>query len=348
MWCSVRRSGKTTASASDLGSTSESSIVISETCDHTGRHSGTRYVYTQIQAALAEGDHIPNNFFRNALTQALSGTTEIQRITFVLDEYETLFGNLRSSVARDSHIRYTVVQPLLDQMVEFADQNLIVFLGQQPDAHYMMMSQNQLSPYVEQDQFPLFSHDLDSYRGEFHELLARVLTAYVNYDRSFANAVYAETGGHPFLTVNTLVAMFDWLIETKQPRSLLLDGMTGELFDEFIADRMTRKEILRHKSFEFFRKVARDALSAKGRISDPWLYSVYAALRQASLDARPDFAISQDDFVDLIAHLGLNLHDEPESVLSTAVQANFLRIEDGLVRPQIRALARVAATVTAG
>lgn len=348
LWCSVRRSGKTTASASDLGATSESAVVISETCDHTGRHSGTNYVYTAIQKALAEGKHIPNDFFRNALSEALADSRDAQRITFVLDEYETLFGNLRSSVDRDPHIRYTVAQPLLDQMVEFADQNLIVFLGQQPDAHYMMMSQNQLSAYVEQDQFPLFSHDLDSYRGEFHELLARVLTAYVNYDHSFANAVYAETGGHPFLTVNVLVAMFDWLIETKRPRSLLQDGLSGALFDEFVSAKMKRKEVLRHKSFEFFRKVARDALSVKGRQDDPWLYSIYAALRQASLDDSPDFAIPQDDFVDLVARLGVSLHDEPETVLSTAVQANFLSVEDDLVRPRIRALSRVAATVTAG
>ena len=348
LWCSVRRSGKTTASASDLGATSESAVVISETCDHTGRQSGTNYVYTAIQKALAEGKHIPNDFFRKALSEALTDSREAQRITFVLDEYETLFGNLRSSVGRDPHIRYTVAQPLLDQMVEFADQNLIVFLGQQPDAHYMMMSQNQLSAYVEQDQFPLFSHDPDSYRGEFHELLARVLTAYVNYDHSFANTVYAETGGHPFLTVNVLVAMFDWLIETKRPRSLLQDGLSGGLFDEFVASKMRRKEILRHKSFEFFRKVARDALSAKGRQDDPWLYSIYAALRQASLDDSPDFAIPQDDFVDLIARLGISLHDEPETVLSTAIQANFLSVGDNLVRPRIRALSRVAATVTAG
>jgi hypothetical protein len=259
-----------------------------------------------------------------------------------------MFGNLRSSVARDPHVRYTVVQPLLDQMVEFADQNLIVFLGQQPDAHYMLMSQNQLSAYVEQDQFPLFTHDADNYRGEFQELLQRVLTNFVNYDHSFANAVHAETGGHPFLTVNVLVALFDWLIATRRPRSLLDDGLTGALFDEFVEARMKRKEILSHKAFEFFRKVAQDALSENGLQSDPWLYSVYAALRRASLDYGTDFAIPQDDFVGLIARLGVSLHDEPETVLSTAVQANFLRIEDDLVRPRIRALSRVAGTVTAG
>lgn len=347
LWCSVRRSGKTTASASDLGATSESAVVISETCDHTGRQSGTNVVYTAIQMALAEGKHIPNDFFRRTLSDAMADSRDAQRVTFVLDEYETLFGNLRSNVARDPHVRYTVVQPLLDQMVEFADQNLIVFLGQQPDAHYMLMSQNQLSAYVEQDPFPLFTHDPDSYRGEFQELIQRVLTNFVNYDHSFANAVYAETGGHPFLTVNVLVALFDWLIATKRPRALLDDGLTGAIFDEFVAVKMKRREILSHKSFEFFRKVARDALSENGRKDDPWLYSVYAALRTASLDGSTDFAIPQEDFVELIARLGVSLHDEPETVLSTAVQANFLRIENELVRPRIRALSRVAATVTA-
>lgn len=348
LWCSVRRSGKTTASASDLGTTSESAVVISETCDHTGRHSGTNVVYTAIRMALAEGKNIPNDFFRRTLSEAMTDSRDAQRITFVLDEYETLFGNLRGSISRDPHVRYTVVQPLLDQMVEFADQNLIIFLGQQPDAHYMLMSQNQLSAYVEQDPFPLFSHDPDSYRGEFQELLQRVLTNFVNYDHSFANAVYDETGGHPFLTVNVLVALFAWLISTKRPRSLLDDGLTGAIFDEFVAVGMTRKEILSHKAFELFRKVARDALGEKGRREDPWLYSIYAAVRRASLDGGADFAIPQDEFVDMIARLGVALHDEPEVVLGTAVQANFLRIEGDVVRPRIRALSRVAATVTAG
>ena len=177
LWCSVRRSGKTTASASDLGATSESAVVISETCDHTGRHSGTNFVYTAIQKALAEGEHIPNDFFRSALSEATGGLQRCCSASRSSSTSTRRYSATCGAASRETPtVRYTVVQPLLDQMVEFADQNLIVFLGQQPDAHYMLMSQNQLSAYVEQDQFPLFSHDADNYRGEFQELLQRVLT----------------------------------------------------------------------------------------------------------------------------------------------------------------------------
>lgn len=348
LWCSVRRSGKTTASALDLGSTSESAIVITETCDRTGKLSGSNHVFRAVRQAINEGRSIPDDFFTKALEQGLPEIGRANKVTYVLDEYETLFGNLRAAFERDRSLRYAIVQPLLNQMAEFAEQNLIVFLGQQPDAHYLLMSQNQLSAYVEQDQFPLFTHDHDAYRGEFHELLQRVLTSYVDYDRSFANAVFAETGGHPYLTVNILDAMFKWLIREKRPRSLLQGGgINGELFLEFTDAKLTRREILLQKSFEYFRKIAHDALAPEGRQDDPWLHSVYAALRRASLEAGPDFAIPRDEFVSIVAKLDIGLHDEPETVLHTASQANFLQVDGDSVRPRIRMLSRIAATVSA-
>src|SRR5204863_4372926 len=115
---------------------------------------------------------------------------------------ETLFGRLKSAVAREPDLRYTVAQPLLNQMVSFTRENLLVFLGQQPNAHFILMDQNQLSAYVQQDSFPLFQHEDGTMQGELAELVRKVLTERVSVDPSFVDGVHSETAGHPFLAVN--------------------------------------------------------------------------------------------------------------------------------------------------
>ena len=145
-------------------------------------------------------------------------------MVFVLDEYETLFGRLKGAVAREPDLRYSVAQPLLNQMVAFTRDNLLVFLGQQPNAYFILMEQNQLSAYVEQDRFPLFEHEEGSSHGELAELIRKVMTERVTVDPSFIDGVFYETSGHPYLTVNLLVEFVEWLIEKRRPvASLLLD-----------------------------------------------------------------------------------------------------------------------------
>ena len=149
----------------------------------------------------------------------------------MLDEYETLFGRLNSAVMREPDLRYTVAQPLLNQMVTFTRDNRLVLLGQQPNAHFILMDQNQLSPYVEQDAFPLFEHDEGTTDGELAELVRKVLTERVHVEPEFLDGVVEETAGHPFLTVNMLVELGDWLIETERSvSSLTLDARDFERF----------------------------------------------------------------------------------------------------------------------
>ena len=93
--------------------------------------------------------------------------------------------------------------PCLSQMVAFSTSNLLVFLGQRPDAHAILMSQNQLSPLVRQDSFPLFEHTDGSTTSEFAQFLEKVLSG-LSMSAGFINSVYAETSGHPYLTVNLM------------------------------------------------------------------------------------------------------------------------------------------------
>ena len=76
------------------------------------------------------------------------------------------------------------------------------------------MDQNQLSAYVQQQPYPLFSHQFGSPSGEFWDLLTKVFQKTLRFEPSFADALYKEAG-HPFLTVNVLRDLVDWLISKK-------------------------------------------------------------------------------------------------------------------------------------
>ena len=225
LWCSVRRSGKTTA-CFDLGSTSSGAVIVPQTCDSTEQFPNANLFYDEVCKAVDAGRAIPGDYFHHLVLRcAPNANAETERFVFVVDEYETLFGRLRGALRRDPDIRYTVVQPLLNQMVGFSRDNLLVFMGQQPNAHYILMDQNQLSPYVEQDPFPLFQHNSGTTTGEFSELMRKVLTDAIRFDGSFADATYEETSGHPFLTVNVLVEFVEWLID-DQPKTFVSRAMT--------------------------------------------------------------------------------------------------------------------------
>jgi hypothetical protein len=347
LWCSVRRSGKTTAGI-DLGTTTGESNVISQTCDSTGQLADGSIIYDTVCEALASSSQLPNDFFQQTVNRCMtSGQTPEHRTVVVLDEYETLFGRLSTAVHHELGLRYTVVQPLLNQMVAFTRDNLIVFLGQQPTAHYILMDQNQLSAYVQQDAFPLFTHSDSSADEEFAELLQRILSDRVHFDRSFVNRVFLETAGHPWLTANLMVDFVDWLISSKRTINSLSFDETD--MSSFASRRLRRDRISVSRQYQFFRDAAiPQALSANGRRQNPWLYSIYSVIRRIVIENPESFVCSRDEFVDMVQRLGIgDLGLTPDLLLTTGEQANFLTFNDRSVAPRIRLLGRIAAVATA-
>jgi hypothetical protein len=342
LWCSVRRSGKTTACATDLGSTSGQSVVVAQTCDSTGQMADGDVFYGAIRRALKSGERLEEDFVSSTVARCLSAATDA-RVVLVLDEYETLFGDLRTSMTRDPGLRYTVVQPLLNQLVAFTRDNLLIFMGQQPNAHWILTDQNQLSPVVMQDPFPLFSHDpAASSVSEFRELVQKMMSSHVDLHPDFVNLLYAETGGHPFLTGKLLVSFWDWLIDSQRPSSCLAP-VSPELFLEFTGSCLGHASIAHNHHYEMFKRAAADHLSPTGRANEPWLHSVYSALRALVLTSPETFSLPLDQFIALAERTGAGT--SPEDLLSTATRANFLMLESGVVRPPIRLLARIAAAV---
>jgi hypothetical protein len=261
---------------------------------------------------------------------------------FVIDEYETLFGRLRSALRANPDLRYTVVQPLLNQMVAFTRDHLLVFMGQQPDAHYILMDQNQLSAYVEQDPFPLFVHERGAATGEFAELVSKVLSERIAVDGGFLDSLHAESAGHPFLTVNLLVEFVDWLIDSRRPARAL--RLRAHDVEEFIAARLTSQRLKLSSEFDFFRAAIGEALSPHGATMNRWLHLIYRAVREIVLQSPASWSVTRDDFTTLAMNV-LKVDDAgftPEDLLRTGAQANFLAFDDTGVRPKIRMLGRLA------
>lgn len=343
LWCSVRRSGKTTACTADLGPTSTQTEVVTQTCDSTGQMPDGDLFYDKVQRALASGERLEPDFVAHTVAACLDAPADSRRVVLVLDEYETLFGNLRTSMERDPGLRYTVVQPLLNQLVTFTRDNLLIFMGQQPDAHWILTDQNQLSPVVIQDPFPLFSHNVESNsEGEFYELVQKVMTSHAELDPAFVGELYAETGGHPFLTCKLLISFWDWLIATKR-RTSVLWPVRAELFRAFTDASLDYSSIACNQNYDMFIKAAADHLSPGGRQQHPWLHSVYSAMRGLMLETPSTFSLPRGDFLALAERYCVGT--SPENLLSTACHANFLIIDQGVVRPRIRLLGRIAAAV---
>ncbi len=342
LWCSVRRSGKTTAGL-DLGATTGRSTVVAQTCDHTGQIPGGSVFYDAVTSALSADTQVSNDFLQRVVARCSpGGAAQGDRVVFVLDEYETLFGHMQAAMARSPSTRYTVVQPLLNQMVAFTRDNLLVFLGQQPNAHYLLMEQNQLSAYVEQDSFPLFRHEAGSDAGELTELLQKVLTKQISFDTSFADAVYDETAGHPFLPVNILRELVDWLIAERRPMSGLT--LSGADLRSFSSQHLTRVAVSRNSEYRFFREAASQALGSGGRKQTPWLHAVYKALAAITRASPNTLACSIDDFQAIVADLRLQVPGmDGDRLFTSGAEANFFRFSDTQVRPRIRLLGRRAA-----
>lgn len=345
LWCSVRRSGKTTA-CFDLDFTEGDSAIVPQTCGTEPAPRG-RLFYDKICESVQSTTSIANDFVADIVQECAPVSVENgQRIVFVVDEYETLFGYLQAAATDNSLLRYTIVQPLLNQLVEFARDNLLVLLGQQPDAHFIFMDQNQLAPYVEQDPFPLFSHPkgTGTSAGEFGSLVRKILSDHIEVSPRFLDALYRETAGHPYLTVNILCVLVDWVIKRQYPlRGLRL---RESHFRSFHEEKQGLDQLTLYNDYRFFLEAAKQAMSEAGYRSNRWLYVAYWVLRQITTTNRSGLTVSRDDFVDLLARIPApgDLPDANE-VLRTASQANFLHVSDDQVSVKIGLLGRIAASV---
>ena len=345
LWCSVRRSGKTTA-CFGLDFTAADSVIVSQTCG-TAPGSNARLFFDRVSDAVASSSRLAGDFVDAAVADCAPVAPDGRRRVLIIDEYETLFGFLRAAAERDGYVRYTVVQPLLNQFVEFARENLLVLLGQQPDAHFILMDQNQLAPYVRQDPFPLFEHLAGSRAGEFGQLVAKVFTERIDCDPGFLGSLHDETAGHPFLTVNVLCSLVDWLIEQKRPyRGLALNQ--GD-FDEFRTARLQLRHLAIGPDYDFFRRAAKDAMGRRGYDANPWLFTVYWVLREIGGRGTEDLSIKRGELASLMERIPApGALPEPSEILQTASQANFLRYDENRVWVRIRTLGRLAAAVRPG
>ncbi len=341
LWCSVRRSGKTTA-CFDLDFTPGGSVIVPQTCG-TEQTANGRVLYDLVREAIESGTPLARTFVESVLRDcAPLSVDQADRTVLIIDEYETLFGYLASVTESEPAARYSVAQPLLNQLVEFARDNLLVLLGQQPGAHFILMDQNQLAPYVKQDPFPLFEHHLKA--GEFSQLVGRVLRDRINVATGFVDALHAETAGHPFLTVNVLRAVVDWLIEQKRPaRGITLDE--GD-FTRFESEKLGLDQVSLDPDYDFFREAAKAAMGESGYRQNRWLYTAYWLVREIARAAPDTFTVARDDLSVLLKGLPAPgpLPDANE-MLRTATQANFLSYTDENVFVKVRTLGRLAAAV---
>jgi hypothetical protein len=341
LWCSVRRSGKTTA-CFDLDPTTGSAVIIPQTCANTDEYPGSYVFFSRLEDALASGQALPRTFIRDVVQECFPTKLEkSQSVVFILDEYEIMFGRLLAAVRSDPDLRYSVAQPLFHQLMGFARNNLLILVGQRPDAYNVLSDLNQLSPYVQQDYFPLFSHGTGGGEDEFRDLLARILPDPFVLDASFEDAVYAETGGHPYLTANVLVSFVDWLIEQQRSTSDLSLGEAD--FHAFTSFGLSPARIKMDANLSWFLGVASEALGDYGRTQDPWLHAVYWTMRQIAWHHPDMLRCSREQLQRMQIFETERIPFNADYILATATRANFLKLEGETVSPRIPVLCRLAA-----
>jgi len=349
LWCSVRRSGKTIG-VSELASGIEERDAIFQRCELTGGDKPSRMLFEEVSDALEKMSPLPRDFLRKIVAQAAPmGLHQNRGSILIVDEYDRLFGKLRVVGRASDEARQLIILPLLDQFVEFATENLLILLGQQPNAHYIFMDQNQLSAYVQQEPYPLFSHEISSHKSEFHELVRRTFQTTLQFDTTFVDSIYEETGGHPFLAINLLRDFVDWLIAKKViPSNTLL---TSSLFDEYAIHGLTSTAIGRSRHYQYFREAASGALSQDGIGQGPWLYAVYKLLRELAMKSgNGGVSLEQAQIEDFVAStlLQANLTSyTSDSFLASAAQSNFIEFNENHIKAKIPMLARISAAVGA-
>lgn len=345
LWCSVRRSGKTTA-AQELAGVGGASLVVSQTMDRQPRQPIQNIFSRRIRDAFETGRDLSDDFFIDVVRECTLATTASDasdaRIVFIIDEYESLFGLIDSNVRDDKGLKYKVALPLLSQMVDFATRHLLIFMGQRPDAFLILAADSQLAPLVKQKSFPLFEHRQNAPSTEFTQLLSRVLSDKLPFDSPFANAVFIETGGHPYLTVNLMEDFNDWLIENKYRMGVL--SLSAENFTNFEKDRLGQAALKRSSFYSFFSGQMSQYLSEAARADEPWLSAVALTLKAIANKHPKTFTCSISSFETLVAPIASDARQPLGRLLTTATQANFLKDKDGQVSPGIRILARLAAS----
>jgi len=345
LWCSVRRSGKTTG-VSELANAIQEKSAVFQRCELTGIDKSSRMLFERVCDALDQLQPLPRDFLRKLVAQAAPmGVAQASGSILILDEYDRLFGRLKAVGRRNEDARHLIIQAFLDQLVEYATENLLILLGQQPNAHYIFMDQNQLSAYVQQEPYPLFGHEPGANRGEFWELISRTFQQTLRFDPSFANAIHDETGGHPFLTVNLLRDYVDWLIAQNVIPSQVT--LTRGQFEEFAAVRLNSRSISLCRHYEYFRSAASEALSSDGATDSPWAHATYSLVRELGLHgsgAKMAVARSmiEDRVTSVLDSAGLSGFT-CESFVSSAAQSNFVEVSDDTIAAKIPLLARIAA-----
>ena len=343
LWCSVRRSGKTTA-CFDLESTTDDSVIVGQTCGATQSEGSTRF-YDRVAEALDSGRMLQKTFLSDVIAECAPVDLQDRRLVLVIDEYETLFGLLQTAVEDAQKLRYTVVQPILNQLRSFADENLLVFLGQQPNAHFILMDQNQLAPYVEQDAFPLFEHVVGTTKGEFADLVHRILGGHIDCGSGFMDVLFQETSGHPYLTATVLIEFVEWLIEERRSQKRKI---VERDFVEFLRERLCVERIQLSPEYDFFRKAAADAMSQRGYETNRWLFTAYWALRTLATGEQTAFQVERAAFGTVMRRIPVPVGEaEPDAadVLRSASLANFLAYDERWVSVKVRTLGRIAAAV---
>lgn len=347
LWCSVRRSGKTTA-ALELADISGQSVVVAQTMDRVPRQPIQNIFSRKLRETFEANQGLSDDFFvevvRECTLASTATDTKGRRIVFIIDEYESLFALINAYVHRDSDLKVLVALPLLSQMVDFATRNLLIFMGQRPDAYLVLSAQNQLSPLVQQYSFPLFQHIDSAPNTEFTQLLSYVLTEKLPFDASFATAVFEETSGHPYLTVNLMVDFCDWLIGNRFRISE--ERLSGQQFENFVKDRLTAAALKRSPHYEFFHGQMAEYLSEQARTDEPWLHAIASILKLLASKHPRNFECPFASYEQWAAPFGAEARMTAARLLSTGSQANFLKDKGGRVSPGIRLLARLAGSAT--
>lgn len=349
LWCSARRSGKTTA-AEQLVRTSDKSIVIFQTMDSGTKYKERSIFENSLRGLFSKNEFIEDDYFKQLVHKCAIASTQSdptgKKITFILDEYESLFGILDGIAKKDQLFKFQIVQPLLSQMVAFSTENMIIFMGQKPDAYYILPAQNQLSPLVKQHSFPLFEHHSNATNTEFSKFLKQVLTEKLPFSTGFCDAVYGETSGHPYLTVNVMVDFCDWLSNTDfYTKTETLDE---SIFEAFVKGRLTTAQLSKSSSYYFFQTMLNQYLSENGKNEDYWLYLVAKILNIIATRHPKVMSCSMVDYVANAKQVGLSTMIEANQFLSKATMSNFLKNDGGTVKPGIRIMARLAACAIPG
>jgi hypothetical protein len=347
LWTSLRRSGKTT-SCIKLAAQNVTAGVVFQTCQFTDQSDYANILINEVKAAVDAGIRVKGDFLQK-LVEKCSATTlrPGARFVLIIDEYESLFEELDNAVMRDKSLQGLVAEPILNQMLSLSRQNLVILIGQRPDAHFILMERNQLSPCILHESFPLFAHRVGELQTEFCDLLTKALTYRIPFESTFSDLLYNETHGHPFLTINVLRDFLDWVIDER----LVVQGqaLTGDHFVLYATSQFQSEHLRTSKHFEMFRRLVSQYLSARSRDTLPWLYAVHEIMRELAIRYPGEFRCGLEELRDIYRQRGLdNLRIDRDALLEDASRGNFFAVSEGSVMPRIPLIARIAGIASSG